>query len=76
MPGLEPGTSALSGLRSNQLSYTPNLYGLPSDALAMDGGGRRARTDDILLAKQVLYQLSYTPIKRAMPPFGATELIE
>ena len=24
VPGLEPGTSALSGLRSNQLSYTPN----------------------------------------------------
>ena len=25
------------------------------------GGGRRIRTDDILLAKQTLYQLSYTP---------------
>ena len=24
VPGFEPGTSALSGLRSNQLSYTPN----------------------------------------------------
>lgn len=23
VPGFEPGTSALSGLRSNQLSYTP-----------------------------------------------------
>jgi hypothetical protein len=23
VPGLEPGTSVLSGLRSNQLSYTP-----------------------------------------------------
>ncbi len=61
VPGLEPGTSALSGLRSNQLSYTPNLVCLPSKALAKNGGGRRARTDDILLAKQVLYQLSYTP---------------
>ena len=25
------------------------------------GGGRRIRTDGILLAKQTLYQLSYTP---------------
>jgi hypothetical protein len=25
------------------------------------GGGNRNRTDDILLAKQTLYQLSYTP---------------
>ena len=25
------------------------------------GGGRRNRTDDTLLAKQVLYQLSYAP---------------
>ena len=27
-----------------------------------DGGARRIRTDDILLAKQALYQLSYGPI--------------
>lgn len=26
------------------------------------GGGKRTRTADILLAKQALYQLSYTPI--------------
>jgi hypothetical protein len=25
------------------------------------GGGERDRTDDLLLAKQALYQLSYTP---------------
>ena len=30
------------------------------------GGGRRIRTDGILLAKQALYQLSYTPV----PPGG------
>jgi hypothetical protein len=28
------------------------------------GGARRSRTDDILLAKQALYQLSYGPIQR------------
>ena len=27
-----------------------------------DGGARRIRTDDILLAKQALYQLSYGPL--------------
>ena len=26
------------------------------------GGGKRTRTADILLAKQALYQLSYTPL--------------
>ena len=35
-----------------------NLDSIPE---AFCGGGKRARTDDPLLAKQVLYQLSYTP---------------
>ena len=48
--GLEPPTSRLSVVCSSQLSYWPI------------GGGKRTRTDDPLLAKQVLYQLSYTPI--------------
>ena len=43
-------TSSLSGTRSNQLSYKPK-----------SGGGSRIRTGDMLLAKQPLYQLSYTP---------------
>ena len=30
--------------------------------LLLSGGGKRIRTDDPLLAKQVLYQLSYTPV--------------
>ena len=49
--GLGPSTSRLSGVCSNQLSYEP-----------INGGGNRVRTDDPLLAGQVLYQLSYTPI--------------
>ena len=49
--GLGPSTSRLSGVCSNQLSYEP-----------MCGGGNRVRTDDPLLAGQVLYQLSYTPV--------------
>ena len=48
--GLGPSTSRLSGVCSNQLSYEP-----------ICGGGNRVRTDDPLLAGQVLYQLSYTP---------------
>ena len=30
------------------------------------GGARRSRTDDILLAKQALYQLSYGPVPRTV----------
>ena len=49
--GLEPSTSRLSGVRSNHLSYAPNV-----------GGDEEDRTPDPLLAKQVLSQLSYTPV--------------
>ena len=37
-----------------------SFAGLPSHFFS--GGGKRIRTDDPLLAKQVLYQLSYTPV--------------
>ena len=53
--GLEPPTSRLSGVRSNHLSYEP-IY-----LSKISGGDERDRTDDTLLAKQVLSQLSYTP---------------
>ena len=52
--GLEPSTPALSRRCSNQLSY----------ATVEGGGAGRSRTDDILLAKQALYQLSYGPVPR------------
>src|SRR5690606_24227042 len=58
--GLEPPASPLSGVRSNHLSYRPNVS-LP------DGGASRDRTDDPLLAKQVLSQLSYGP-ERGLSP--------
>ena len=50
--GLEPPASPLSGVRSNHLSYRPKMKGVT------DGGACRDRTDDPLLAKQVLSQLS------------------
>ena len=54
--GLEPPTSRLSGVRSNQLSYKPILKS--SDF----SGDEEIRTLDPLLARQVLSQLSYAPI--------------
>ena len=59
--GLGPPTSRLSGVRSNRLSYEPILARFPLTHF-FSGGGKRIRTDDPLLAKQVLYQLSYTPV--------------
>ena len=55
-------TSRLSSARSNQLSYRPVAF----------GGGDRDRTDDLLLAKQALSQLSYGP---AGPPEAKTSEI-
>ena len=67
--GLEPPTSRLSGVRSNHLSYEPMLFlsevsSLVPSSFSGSGGDERDRTDDPLLAKQVLSQLSYTPVFR------------
>ena len=46
---------------TNHLRCAPRVK---SRAAGRPGGARRSRTDDILLAKQALYQLSYGPIPR------------
>ena len=46
--------------RSNQ----PGLNRMNLEAKI--GGGKRGRTDDLLLAKQALYQLSYAPPKQSI----------
>ena len=56
--GLEPTTSAVTGRRSNQLSYQAITFTFVKD----DGGNNRARTYDPLLVRQMLSQLSYAPI--------------
>ena len=70
--GLEPPTSRLSGVRSNHLSYAPMLLDpsvqvlLPvpfSSFSEAAGGDEEDRTPDPLRAKQVLSQLSYTPVQ-------------
>jgi hypothetical protein len=56
--GLEPPTSRLSGVRSNHLSYRPQRARAALLQAASLGGAYRDRTDDPLLAKQMLSQLS------------------
>ena len=62
LSGLEPPTSRLSGECSNRLSYKPILVIIGSSITFATGGDKRDRTVDPLLAKQVLSQLSYTPM--------------
>ncbi len=62
LSGLEPPTSRLSGVRSNRLSYKPIWSSAVQFSLTALGGDKRDRTVDLLLAKQALSQLSYTPI--------------
>ena len=72
--GLEPPTSRLSGVRSNHLSYEPMSVAVCGSAaylcllrLSRAGGDEQNRTVDPLLARQVLSQLSYTPISIGLP---------
>ena len=78
LSGLEPPTSRLSGVRSNRLSYKPIIAilirNVASNLTVCSGithgyrGDKGIRTLDPLLARQVLSQLSYTPILIRQPP--------
>ena len=62
---LELPTSRLSGVRSNHLSYEPIVF-RSAAVLVLPlplGGDEEVRTPDPLRAKQVLSQLSYTPVQ-------------
>ena len=59
--GIEPPTSCLSGMRSNRLSYEP-VEKSEDIFILCYGGDKEIRTLDPLRARQVLSQLSYTPI--------------
>ena len=62
LSGLEPPTSRLSGVRSNRLSYKPIYITIENRRNILLNGDGEIRTLDPLLARQVLSQLSYTPI--------------
>jgi hypothetical protein len=54
-------------------SYLPSLHQIIRSS-GVTGGGERDRTDDPLLAKQVLSQLSYTPrLSEAKPAPSASD---
>ena len=59
-----PFAKATRGTPSPKKAFGIKPAGLPPEALAKGGGARRIRTDDILLAKQALYQLSYGPFAK------------
>ena len=56
--GLEPAASAVTGQRSNQLNYDPNLQSPICNVHCRFGGRYRTRTCDSRRVKPVLYQLS------------------
>ena len=72
----ELATFGTTNRRSNQLSYTRhNFFASGFDAFAafdlyttikIGGGADQTRTDDPLHAMQVLYQLSYNPMRKVI----------
>ena len=62
--GLEPATFGTTNQRSNQLSYIRHTVCAERAITIFFGGADRTRTDDPLHAMQVLYQLSYNPMRR------------
>ena len=58
-------TPLAAGRRAGCLSVQPRCTCRPAKPGFAGGGGERIRTDDLLLAKQALSQLSYTPVQES-----------
>ena len=56
------GRGAFAGTTQPNLLFSRDVYSVFAVVSPGNGGARRDRTDDILLAKQALSQLSYGPI--------------
>ena len=67
--------NALARPQGGALSAPLRWPGGRRDQSFAGGGGERTRTDDLLLAKQALSQLSYTPSKRPMPEVRSAEFL-
>ena len=69
-----PGARQTAGLPVVPLGAVP-LHPSAGKALLAGGGGERIRTDDLLLAKQALSQLSYTPRQGSADPDRRSEIL-
>ena len=61
------GRGAFAGTTQPNLLFSRDVYSVFAVVSPGNGGARRDRTDDILLAKQALSQLSYGPITETKP---------
>lgn len=52
----------MNDVKERGATYAAQALCAQHQAARDDGGGRRDRTDDLLLAKQALSQLSYAPV--------------
>ena len=72
---VSPAGWSQPGLRPWCLSAQPGCACRPAKRCFAGGGGERIRTDDLLLAKQALSQLSYTPLSGTRSQVSGTRHI-
>ena len=70
--GIEP----LVGAADNQTTSSVQGHTQASDHQAGNGGGGRNRTDDLMLAKHALSQLSYAPFAPALAWQGKNDPVD
>ena len=71
--GRSPSAAKLHSLRTRRSREQPPC--MASHRYAPTGGARRDRTDDLLLAKQALSQLSYGPDAAGIVPIGRQMMV-